>query len=213
MTKRHEKKQALVPSWHGVYSKKEFQNAFVIALAGFAQAGKTTIADTIVQELRQNPDAPTSFRFSFATRIKEVLATLVGKDVALDHLLVKKQLFYAASPWSVRNFMMLFGTEFVRKQVGDNFWVDVVAKHLALLPESSIVVIDDLRFANEVDLVQALGVAVLIQRPGVDQVIQHSSEEPHKLGLKNVVYNDSTPEVAAQKILALSQKHRDWPLK
>ena len=208
--KRNLKNKALISGWQGVYPKKDFENAFVIGLAGFSRAGKTTIAERVVLELKRNFGLSNSFKFSFATRIKEVLTTLVGEEIDWDRPETKKLLLYEDGRWTTRDFMIQFGTEFVRKGVGDCFWVDVAAKRLASLQEPTVVVIDDVRFPGEVELVQSLGVGVLIERSGVGQAIKHVSEEPNKLVLKNTVRNNGTPQQAAEAILGLAQKHPHW---
>ena len=203
--------EALVPSWHGAYPKKMFENVFVIGLAGLAQAGKTTIAQEIINELKQDSPSRAILSLSFAKRMKEVLAALVGENMAFEQQEEKTALLYTGSDWTVRDFLLAFGTEFVKDQIGNNFWVDVIAKHLTELELPTVVVIDSLRYPNELELIQALGMAVLIKRPGIEKVFQHRSEEPEKLTIETIIINDDTPQRAAQKILKIAQQNRDWP--
>ena len=202
---------ALVPSWHEVYPKEMFENAFVISLAGLAKAGKTTIAEQIMQELEQDALSIDILSLSFAQRLKEVLAALVGEDIAFERQEAKTALLYGDSNWTVRDFLLAFGTEFIRDQLGANFWVDVMAKRLSELERPTVALIDSLRYPNELKLVQALGMAVLIKRPGIEKVFQHRSEEPDKLAIEIIIDNNGTPQQAAQEILKIARKHRDWP--
>ena len=203
-------RKALVPSWHGVYPREMFENAFVIGLAGFAGAGKTTIAEQIINELKQdNPSLPV-LRLSFASRLKEVLATLVGENMTFTRPEDKTALLYAGSDWRVRDFLTTFATEFVRDQIGADFWVDVMAKNLVELEQPTVVIIDDLRFPNELKLVQSLGEAILIKRTGNKNTIQHRSEEPEKLTIETHIKNNDSPQRAAWAILEIAQKDQHW---
>ena len=203
-------RKALVPSWHGVYPREMFENAFVIGLAGFAGAGKTTIAEEIINEVKQDQPSMPVLRLSFASRLKEVLATLVGENMTFTRPEDKTALLYAGSDWRVRDFLTTFATEFVRDQIGADFWVDVMAKNLVELEQPTIVIIDDLRFPNELKLVQSLGEAILIERAGNKNTIQHRSEEPEKLTIESRIENNDTPSKAAQAILEIAQKDQDW---
>ena len=202
---------ALMPSWHGVYPKEMFENAFVIGLAGLAGSGKTTISEQIMNELKQDSPSIAILSLSFSGRLKEVLAALIGEDMSFEAQEEKAALLYAGGNWTARDFLLAFGTEFIRDQIGADFWVDVIAKKLAQLECPTIVLIDSLRYPNELKLIQSLGVAVLIKRAGIDKVIKHRSEEPDKLAIKLVINNDDTPRRAAQEILKIVQQRKDWP--
>ena len=203
--------EALMPSWHGVYPKEMFENAFVIGLAGLAGSGKTTIAEQIMNELKQDSPSIAILSLSFSNRLKEVLATLIGEDMDFEAQEAKTTPLYAGGDWTARDFLLAFGTEFVRDQIGADFWVDVIAKKLTQLERPTIVLIDSLRYPNELKLIRALGTAVLIKRAGIDQVIKHRSEEPDKLAIKLVIKNDDTPGRAAQEILRIARQRKDWP--
>ena len=145
--------------------------------------------------------------------MKEVLATLVHSDKTFYQQEDKEILLYGDSDWRARDFIISFGTEFVRDNIGANFWVDLMAQQLTELKVPTIVVIDDIRYPNESKLVQSLGIAVLIQRPGVKKVIQHRSEQPDQLLIRTVVENSNTPQQTAEIILDIAQTHPSWPLK
>ena len=205
------RQKALMPSWHGVYPKEIFENAFVIGLAGLAKAGKTTIAGQIINELGQDSRPMATLSLSFSRRLKEVLATLIGENIDFEAQEEKTTLLYAGGNWKARDFLLAFGTEFARDQIGLNFWVDVIAKQLAELKRPTIVLIDSLRYPNELELIQALGMAVLIKRPGIEKVIKHRSEEPDKLAIEIVISNNDTPQRAARQILKIARGNKNWP--
>ena len=198
-------KEFLVPSWNGVYPKEEFENAFVIGLAGYTGVGKTTVAEAVIDQLKSD-ETVCCLRLSFAQRLKEVLATLVDEDRDFNLAQNKTVSIYAGGDWDVRDFLTNFATEFVRDKIGENFWTDVVAKRLASLEEPTVAVIDDLRFINEAVLVSSLGIAILLEGQAGEPSFSHRSEEPEKLGLKHIVRNDDTPQKVAREVLRLAGK-------
>lgn len=200
----------LVPSWRGSYPPERFPNVFVIGLAGLAHAGKTTIAEALLEQLAADPAAPPAHRLPYTGRMKAVVSAMVGQDVPFHQQEIKSAKLYGDGDWSVRDFIIAFGTELVRKRLSENFWVDVMANQLAGFDQPAVVVIDDVRFQNEADLANALGLTVLLRRPGVSKTFDHSSEQPEQLGISQVVDNDGQPEAVATKVLALARNHDRW---
>jgi hypothetical protein len=79
---------------------------------------------------------------------------------------------------SPRHIMQTLGTEWGRNQVYPNVWTDIALTQAEKLRNQGInVVIDDMRFPNEYDLVKHVGgQAWRINRPGTDAVNGHGSE-------------------------------------
>lgn len=78
---------------------------------------------------------------------------------------------------SPRQMFQQFGTDYVRRQVDPDFWL----KHFELWyrqqPEGTCVIVPDVRFQNEVDLIHKLGGKVVyIYRPFCQNVDMHESE-------------------------------------
>lgn len=164
-----------------------------------------------MEQLRAEHGGPTIAKGSFSARIKQVVATLVGKDASFNDQQDKQARLYGAADWSVRDFLMAFGTGLIRDQLGADFWVDIVAKQMTAIDQPTVLVFDDMRFPNEVGLIKSLGVAIMIERPGVEKVFSHASENPESLGVKTTVLNDSTPQAAAAKVIAIAKNHDNWP--
>ena len=208
------KDQALISSWRGIYPRKDFGHVFVIGLAGFAGSGKTTVAEQIISNLNHDEEMPVGLRIPFAQRLKRVVATLVGEEeMSFEKPEEKIARLYGDSDWDVRKFFTTFATEFCRDQIGADFWVDIVANHLHRLTGPAVVIIDDLRFPNELRMVRALGIAVLLRRSGIGRTIKHSSEEPDKLAIETVIDIDQdTPlHQVSKAIMDIAQKHEFWP--
>ena len=201
--------QPLIKSWQGQYPAEEFKHIFVIGLAGLAHSGKTAIADQIIEECRQLSIAPPR-RLSFATRLKAVLSALIDNPEDLSDKDVKERQLYGGGDWSIREFLIRFGTDFMRRELGSNIWVDIIADQLSQLPERTLVLIDDVRFQNEAELVKAIGMVVLINRPGIKPISNHASEQPQLLKADVSVQNDGTIEEAARETLKLAQQHPNW---
>ncbi len=75
---------------------------------------------------------------------------------------------------SPRHLMRTLGTEWGRGCVHPNLWLQSFQSRLAGL---QLVVVDDVRFPNETELICRLGGEVwLLQRPGHDRPAEHSSD-------------------------------------
>lgn len=131
----------------------------LIALTGLPRSGKDTVAEHLV--------ARHSFvRRAFATPLKAAAAILLGREVwemegqhGFDREAVLPEWGF-----TTRWFLQVFGTEAMRHQIRDDFWLVKMRNSLAGVERA---VITDVRFPNEVELVHSLGgIVVEITRPG-----------------------------------------------
>ena len=199
-------KSGLVRGFGGQYDAADFGDVFVLGFAGLRGSGKSAVADALSGELLD--EGIDVARFSFARRIKELVNVLVGSSEW-----EKEDLLYGGSDWDVRQFLMRFGTEFVRDNLGENFWVDIVAQQV-LERKPGVAIIDDMRFSNEYAFVSALGMGVLIEREGTGQHSGvHRSEMPDTLGVSDVVSNNATIADAVQSVRSVVSKHPRCPFK
>lgn len=139
----------------------------IIAFTGLAQSGKTTAANAFISRGYD--------RMSFAEPIKEMVQCLtpcVDKDARPPSLCGK----------SLREVYQTLGTDWGRKMVGEDIWINAGRARLEVLlgdVESDVIrgiVIDDIRFDNEADLVRKMGGLVIeITRSSVPQM-EHVSE-------------------------------------
>jgi hypothetical protein len=139
--------------------------AKIIAFTGLASAGKTTAASPVIYEMGYYP-------LSFATPIKrmiEVLTPSMDKNERPEILCGK----------SIREAYQTLGTEWGRKMIHDNIWVEIGRRIITsrlLYNGNSGVVIDDLRFNNEAVCVKEMGgIIIEVQRPGLIKM-EHASE-------------------------------------
>lgn len=153
--------------------------AQIIALHGFAQSGKDTVAKFLEEEAGYK-------RLAFADALRDVLYALnpiIGQG-AVGPLRLRT----IVDGWSwdeakvdipeIRELLQRMGTEAGRKILGENVWVNIVLKQIKDHPGQRFV-ITDLRFDNEMDALSDYGADVLlvkIVRPGVGPVNSHTSD-------------------------------------
>jgi hypothetical protein len=130
----------------------------LIGLIGCAGAGKSTVANIM----------ETNYKFSkirFANAIKSMLRALLF-EAGIDHGRIHEMLDGSLkesgcdelSGKSPRYCMQTLGTEWGREFISQNFWVDLTMHSVdGLLAVSESVVIDDVRFPNEVKAVKDSG--------------------------------------------------------
>ena len=139
----------------------------VIGIAGLARCGKDTAADQIIKRM------PEYTKASFADPMKMMLE--VGFDMSREQLYGDlKETVDARYRCSPRHMTQTLGTEWGRKLIGDNVWVE--AMYSRLERHGSPLVIPDVRFENEATFIRANG--KLIHIFGRDTVVdnEHASE-------------------------------------
>lgn len=120
----------------------------------------------------------------FAGGFKEMLRALyayMGLPDADSERMIEGDLKTTAvpglGPLTTRGLMQTLGTEWGRHQLPD-LWVRIAMSRVALLhSQGKYVVIDDLRFPNELEAVKdAGGLCLCVVRPGVEATTSHPSE-------------------------------------
>lgn len=173
----------------------------VIGLTGLINAGKSTIADYLVLHRGYT-------RLKFASGLKAMVEALgldyeeiegVRKELPCDKL----------NGRTPRYAMQTLGTEWGRKHMGQDFWVNLLVQKAHRLEFGTNVVIDDVRFPNE---------AVAIQRDlmgKVWRVVRHESYGTHASESEQVyirpdctLYNYGTVDELLEKVeKTLSEDH------
>ena len=139
-------------------------NKKIIGLVGKLQSGKSTSANFILDYLKK--DYNIICKYSFADLLKTMILNagicnaeeLWGKKTEFSRLMLQK-----------------IGTEIIRKQVSENFWVQKMAEKIAETfmdspNENILIVIDDVRFLNEAELISKFGGTLIrIIRPDLEQ--------------------------------------------
>lgn len=143
----------------------------LIGLCGAAGSGKGEVA-------RRLASSHGFTEMAFADPLYEAVAAIVGKPVAWLKDRANKE---AVIPWlgkSPRELLQLMGTEFGRNMIHPEIWVRSAVERF---DSSQRVVITDVRFDNEAEMIQeAGGVIFQVVRPGgrclSDATAAHESE-------------------------------------
>lgn len=167
----------------------------LVAFTGLAQSGKTTAAQVLC---RRGYD-----RMSFADPIKQMVRCLTAETD-------KNRQLPQFGDKTLRHLYQTLGTDWGRNMIHPNIWVQLGAERIISLigdvEEGAIqgIVIDDLRFDNEAQLVRAMGgIVVQVHRPGV-HAMPHESEagiSPHLVDVD--LDNDADHEALEGAVLLL----------
>lgn len=148
----------------------------IIGLSGYAQVGKDTVAQYLIEQHGYR-------RVAFADQIRKALYRLdpiitdiaevprTGIANAVDHIgwEALKQ-----NSEQARRLLQRFGTEVGREMFGDNFWVDQALKGVSKFDK---VVVTDVRYPNEYKALKLLDAKVIrIVKPSVKAINGHASE-------------------------------------
>ena len=163
----------------------------VIGLSGLKGSGKTTAAEYMV--------AHHGFmRMSFAGPIKHMLRVLgVLEDWPKEE---PHPLLCGMTP---RHALQTLGTQWGRDMIGGNIWVNIVKDRIEKSKALNLIVIDDVRFRNEVAMIEELnklprhrGIVTYISRDETPNVRDwHQSEmEVLELSTHATIQNNTSVE-------------------
>ena len=159
----------------------------IIALSGYAGAGKDTVADALVKKYGFTKYAWADSLRMAASALNPIVAWAVGGDEyyegdgAIRYNDVIEQVGYNDAKFQfpeVRELLQRLGTEVGRELIGDNVWVDATLRRIERDGNlDSNIAITDCRFPNEAQAVKDRGgFVVRVTRPGIEAVNAHPSE-------------------------------------
>lgn len=165
--------------WYWNSIAQDCEVSRIIGISGLARSGKDTVANILTNNFGFQ-------RLAFADPMRAalyganplVLAELSEPNGYLYPSRLQRVVDYygwehAKSSGEIRSLLQRFGTEGVRNQWGEDFWVDM----LFSTPHGPRLVIPDVRFPNEVKRIRSLGGSVWrVNRDGVEAPNNHSSE-------------------------------------
>lgn len=129
--------------------------AELIALTGPQQVGKTTAASS----LARNHDF---VHLSFADPIYAMIAALMGVDIEEIRLLDKNEPRRELEGKNLRYALQTLGTEWGRKLVGKNLWLNnCILRAQKCMKHGKSVVVDDCRFLNEYQAIKQAGAKIV----------------------------------------------------
>jgi hypothetical protein len=156
----------------------------IIAFTGLIGSGKTTAARYLAHKWGFT-------RIRFAQPMKDMLLALGLNEAHTDGDL-KNRPMSALNNHTPRYAMQKLGTEWGRKCMGEDFWINawLTSVHRHGITEGRIVV-DDARFPNEYEAIKNLGgVVIRVERPGIVRG-EHESEQ-HDLPYDHLLRNGLT---------------------
>lgn len=166
----------------------------VIGLTGNIGSGKTTIAEYLVKTYGFT-------KLAFADELKRMLvrAGILTPDE------VKEKTPYA------RKMLQLIGTELIRKQIDEDFWIKKLDEKIKYLIEEGRqrFVIDDVRFPNEAEYIHSLGGKIIRIKKEThlhdqDWALNHESEKyVDSIPADFEVINDGTLEELYEKVAGI----------
>ena len=186
----------------------------VIGIAGKKRSGKDTVAQMLMQCAEKVGIKAT--KRAFADALKEECATMVvghlPEEIAID---VLKEMCTDEKKEKFRLLLQWWGTEFKRKMVSDTYWLDKLQNWILqhCNTEREVVVVPDVRFLNEVEMIKQLGgVVIKIHRPGITTEDNHISEtglDDYK-DWDGIITNNSDLEALELKTAKLFLMLFDW---
>lgn len=153
----------------------------ILGLVGPAKSGKNAVADALgdtwvqlafAEPIKQmlyhlNPILPTTFDRSYpmVKRVQDVVDSAGWDKAKKNH--------------EIRELLQRLGTEAGRDVLGEDIWLRILSEKIdeyAGLANYNVVV-TDVRFPNEVDLIKRYGGSIVwVHRPGVEPLNAHASE-------------------------------------
>ncbi|MBE0437900.1 MAG: hypothetical protein IBX56_19135 [Methylomicrobium sp.] len=157
----------------------------VIGLHGPIGSGKTTIA----KYLRGRGYTPVSF----ASPLKLALSLMFDDDLDNYEDQDKKNEIIPEAGKTRRELLISLGHDWGRGYVNENLWVRVAEKKIERLLESGRkVVVTDVRYENEAEMVRNFGLICHIDRPSLSRR-DHESERPVRfLPMDLAIINNGT---------------------
>jgi hypothetical protein len=140
------------------------------------QSGKTFTASVLEQSGYK--------AMSFAEPIKKMATELIvsfgyPKEQAVRFVWASKEETIPAIKTTARHILQTLGTEWGRNCIGGEIWLDCMMSRVAshLKESDSKIIIDDVRFQNEAELVKKMGGEMwMIVRPSAQRNTTHESE-------------------------------------
>lgn len=155
----------------------------IIGILGLAGSGKTLVAKHLVEEYEFE-------RMRFADPIKRMLRLGLGltdEEIDGEAKMTPNAVFGGVTP---RHLMQTLGTEWGRRNIHTDIWVNVWRRDVAL--QTGNVVVDDVRFPNEAAAIRAMGgVLWRVYRPGLT-MDSHVSERMQQNITEDHLINNAT---------------------
>jgi len=177
----------------------------IIGFTGPAGAGKDLAASMV----------PGACRVGFADPIYQGLSAMLGVPEAILRNRSAKENTIVGLGASPRQLLQTLGTEWGRRMIRDDVWLRVAFWKWQQLAAGgvSLIVVPDVRFANEARQIRSEGGQVwMVYRPGVEPVAAHESEAGLPLRLiDRLIVNDGTVDQLRERVVATFSREASSP--
>lgn len=183
----------------------------LIGLVAKKQAGKGLFAQAFAKAAAERNE--TTEIIKFATPLKEMIQRLmdivgIDRDRQLRYIEgdLKEAPIKEFNGITCRHMMQTLGTEWARKQLDIDFWLNIWIERVKTC-KATHVIVDDVRYENEAALVRYnKGRLIYINRPGLANGDGHTSET-ELAGIECFVTftNEGTIEESAARALEFSR--------
>jgi hypothetical protein len=198
----------------------------IIGLSGIAGSGKTTIANHIAV---RSPGV--AYVVNFADPLRDVAQAVFGSryasqedkaavDLYWDHRIYHPKDRRSEGPENMlgdeqvtgRRILQFVGTDMFRNLVHPNVWLYAMDRRLSALDNAKVIIVGDVRFANEAQFIRRRGgVVVKLSRIGQPEAVagSHASEKPLPAELidHDIAVADGLAGAAAEMIYSLAVRH------
>lgn len=172
-------------------------------------SGKDAVCN-IIKHRYKNAPAGAFLRIGFGDAVKEELAAKLGQSVE----------YIEEHKVALRSLLQAYATDYTRNLINPDYWVSkmVVSLHKKLVPVTQIVVIPDVRFHNELNLIRSLrGVLWKVERSTGDVFSYPHGERKHtsEMSLNDyklwdeIILNDGTLDDLKLRVISALKSARE----
>ena len=134
-----------------------------VALTGAIGSGKTTVARELTEGISRDRAAILSFADGVRWEVAEAAAT---EDLPVGEIIWEMCHTEHKRRW--RTALQVWGTEVRRQIFGEDYWVERMRGRMELYDLDFVVVVDDMRFKNEADMLREEGFFLVRLAPNPD---------------------------------------------
>jgi hypothetical protein len=173
----------------------------IIGLSGYAQSGKDSTAELLCLNYGYT-------RLAFADPMRQALMVInprLDSITRVSDMVEDYGWDTAKRNPEVRRLLQVLGTDFGRKMLGDDVWINIA---LSGIKSEDKIVISDVRYPNEAEAIKKLsGSLWRINRHNHSAVNGHTSEHAMDNYMFNhVIYNDGTLDDLSDEVFMLAKE-------